>query len=251
MKKMPTVLLAILAKQKEKVLPFYLECIDKLDYPKRAISVYVRTNNNTDRTQEILEEWAGRVGPKYERFILDRRNVKERVQDFGVHEWNEERFKVLGRIRQASLRKTLEWKCDYYFVVDVDNFLGHRTLRNMVEARLPIIAPMLRADTGTLYSNYHFHADENGYFRDTPQYHEVYHRRVKGLIQVDVVHCTYLVRADVIDKLTYDDGSGRYEYVIFSDSARRAGVPQYLDNREDYGYLTFDESSVRAESLMR
>ena len=56
-----------------------------------------------------------------------------------------------------------------------------------------------------------------------------------------VVHCTYLVRADVIPELTYEDESDRHEYVVFSDSARKAGIPQYLDNRQVYGYITFGE----------
>ena len=56
-----------------------------------------------------------------------------------------------------------------------------------------------------------------------------------------MVHCTYLVRADVIPELTYEDASGRHEYVVFSDSARKAGIPQYFDNRQVYGYITFGE----------
>ena len=56
-----------------------------------------------------------------------------------------------------------------------------------------------------------------------------------------MVHCTYLVRADVIPELTYEDASGRHEYVVFSDSARKASIPQYLDNRQVYGYITFGE----------
>jgi hypothetical protein len=50
--------------------------------------------------------------------------------------------------------------------------------------------------------------------------------------------------------LRYEDGSGRYEYVVFSESARKARIPQYLDNREIYGYLSLDESSVASERLM-
>lgn len=37
------------------------------------------------------------------------------------------------------------------------------------------------------------------------------------------------------------DESGRYEYVIFSDSARKSGTPQYIDNRNVYGRITFAE----------
>jgi len=47
----------------------------------------------------------------------------------------------------------------------------------------------------------------------------------------------------VIPDLSYTDESDRYEYVIFSDSARKAGIPQYLDNRQVYGYIAFGEGS--------
>ena len=59
------------------------------------------------------------------------------------------------------------------------------------------------------------------------------------MIEVPVVHCTYFVKNEVLPSVVYDDNSGRYEYVIFSDSLRKAGIPQYIDNRLDYGLLTF------------
>ena len=36
-----------------------------------------------------------------------------------------------------------------------------------------------------------------------------------------VVHCTYFINYNVLDKICYDDNSYRYEYVIFSDSLRK------------------------------
>ena len=47
----PRVMVAILAKQKEPALPLYLDCIEALDYPKSSIVLYIRTNNNTDKTE--------------------------------------------------------------------------------------------------------------------------------------------------------------------------------------------------------
>ena len=98
-----------------------------------------------------------------------------------------------------------------------------------------------RSRPGQFYSNYHAEIDANGYYKNCDQYHWILNRHVRGVVEVPVVHCTYLVRADVIPELTYEDDSGRHEYVIFSDSARKAGIPQYLDNRQVYGYVTFGE----------
>jgi len=238
----PTVLIAILAKQKESCLPLFLACIEALDYPKDRITLYVRTNNNTDDTEGLLRRWIERVGHLYAEVEFDASDVERQVQRFGVHEWNAERFSVLGRIRQLSMQRAVDLRLDYYFVADVDNFIRPETLRELVATRLPIVSPFLRVAVGSsYYSNYHAEIDVNGYFKWCDQYSWILQRHIRGLIEVPVVHCTYLVRADLIPSLTYDDGTGRYEYVIFSDSARKSGIPQYLDNRQVYGFITFQE----------
>jgi hypothetical protein len=239
----PRVLLAILAKQKEAVLPLYLRCIEALDYPKSRISLWVRTNNNTDGTERILNDWLDRVGASYERVHFDASSVSSGVERFGVHEWNAERFRVLAALRQQSLEATRQWGCDYYFVADADNFLRPGALRELVGLGLPLVAPLLHHEQpGHRYSNFHFKADANGYYLECPEYDLVLSGRIRGLIEVDVVHCTYLVRQDVVDRLSYVDSSGRHEYVVFAESARRNGIAQFLDNRQVYGYLSLSES---------
>jgi glycosyltransferase involved in cell wall biosynthesis len=247
----PRVLLAILAKQAEHVLPFYLFCIEALDYPKTSISLYVRTNNNTDRTADFLREWIARVRDQYEHIEFDASEVPESVGQFAVHEWNATRFKILARLRQESMNRALENECKYYFVVDADNFLKPNTLRDLIDVGLPIVAPLLRC-TGQhpRYSNFHEKVDARGYFIQSEEYYWLLDQRIKGLCQVPVVHCTYLVRSDVISRLSYNDGSDRHEYVIFSESARTSGIPQYLDTREIYGYLTLDDDAGEAMTLL-
>lgn len=238
----PSVLVAILAKQMAEALPLYLQCLEALDYPKSAITLYIRTNNNTDNTEQLLRDWVARVGHLYADVEFDASDVTEPVQQFGVHEWNALRFEVMGRLRNACLQKTLDRGCKFLFVADADNFIRPRTLRNLVEANRPIVAPLLRSiEPGRYYSNYYAETDANGYYADCDQYHWVLQRWVRGLIEMPVVHCTYLVRADVIPQLTYLDGTDRHEFVALSDSARRAGIPQYLDNREVYGYIGHDD----------
>jgi hypothetical protein len=244
LKRTPKVLVAILAKQKEPSLPLYLECIEALDYPKSSIVLHIRTNNNTDRTEQILRDWVARVGHLYAAVEFDASDVDDRIEVFGEHEWNATRFRVLGRIRQRSLRRALELDCEFYFVADVDNFIRRATLRELVALDLPIVAPLLRSITpGRFYSNYHAEIDAAGYYKSCDQYLWILARQVLGVVEVPVVHCTYLVRSDVISTLAYEDESDRHEYVVFSDSARKAGIPQYLDNRQVYGYITFGEGS--------
>ena len=247
----PKILLAILAKQKEVSLPLYLQCVDALEYPKSSIAVYIRTNNNTDRTGAILAEWVDRVRGQYAAIDMNASDVAERVQDYEVHEWNSTRFSVLAKIRTESLRKTFEHRCDFYFTVDVDNFIRPCTLNELVALNLPIVAPLLRSvDERSLYSNCHADIDNGGYYRGCEQYDMILGQSVVGVFEVPVVHCTYLIRASCIPKLAYSDGTPRHEYVIFSDTARKAGIPQYFDNRQVYGYLTLTEEAVKATKLI-
>jgi glycosyltransferase involved in cell wall biosynthesis len=248
----PRVLVAILAKQKEPSLPFYLECIEALDYPKSSIVLYI---NDTDRTEQILSDWIARVGHLYAGVEFDAENVAEPVETFKAHEWNATRFRVLGRIRNTSMRRVLEHGCDFYFVSDVDNFIRPCTLRELTALDLPIVAPLLRSiGPGQFYSNYHAEIDANGYYKECDQYHWLLNRWVRGVLEVPVVNGTYLVRADVLPDLTYEDETARHEYVVFSHSARKAGITQYLDNRQVYGYVTFadDPGAIKgARALLK
>ena len=221
----PRVLVAIVLKQKERVLPLFLERIEALDYPKSSIVLYICTNSNTARTREILRQWLDRVGALYADVALE-----EPDPAFDMRP---------NAVRDACLGRTIDHACDFLFTIDVDNFVIPSTLKDLVALDLPIVAPLIRdAADGSRYANYHAKIDANGYFLDTPRYDEILHRRLTGLIEVPVVHSTYLVRADVIGRLRYEHGSGRLDYVIFSHQARLNGVPQYLDNRQLYGCLT-------------
>ena len=242
----PRVLLFILAEQMEVALPLYLKCIEELDYPKCAIVLYIRTNNNKDNTEAILREWVARVGSQYAAVEVDDANFERASQNSGVDGGNAVRFKVLGRIRNISLQKTLEHDCAFYFVCDVGNFIRPCTLWELVNLNLPIVAPLLRSIKPTdTYSNYHAEIDANGYYVRCDQYLWLLNRWVRGVNEMPVVHSTYLVRRDVLDPLTYIDDTKRHEYVVFSHSARKAGIPQYFDNRHIYGYLASDEGDSK------
>lgn len=235
------VTIAILAKDKESTLHLFLECLKHQTFPKDNIYLYIRTNNNTDNTVQILKDWIAQEGNQYRGIYFDDSDVPERVQDYKQHEWNITRFKVLGKIRQDSI----DWARahdSHYFVIDCDNFILPNTLEALLSVHLPIVAPLLYSNNA--YSNFHSAIDQNGYHIPCPMYLPILNREIKGLIELPVVHCTYLIRYEYLHLMTYDDESYRYEYVIFSDNARKKGIPQYLDTRQVYGNLTLCENSL-------
>jgi hypothetical protein len=237
---LPKVLVAILAKEKEDELPLYLDCIQNLNYSKSRIFIYIRTNNNTDQTEVILNEWVAKNRHLYAGIEFDGEPVEQKVEIYKSHEWNPKRFKVLSKIREESLLKAIEQNCDFYFTADVDNFIIPQTLCDLVNLNLPIVAPLLKTMVPRArYSNFHEKISSNGYFKDSENYDNILNQILVGIIEVPVVHCTYLIRSDLIPKLTYSDSSNRHEYVIFSDAARKEKIPQYIDNRKLYGYIYF------------
>ena len=234
------VTVAILAKDKAHVLPTFLTLFAAQTWPKARTRLYVRTNNNTDDTPNILGTWLRTHGQMYKEIYYDSKDEPEQVQDFSPHEWNTMRFAVLGRIRQASV----EWaraRGDHYFVPDCDNLFKRTTLATLVATGKPVVAPLLRHPT-TSYANFHAAVDARGYFVEDPRYDALRLQKEVGLCVVPVVHCTYLVRAEVLRDVAYADGSGRHEYVVFSDVMRKKGVPQYLDTRQVYGRVLFADT---------
>lgn len=246
----PTVLIAILARNKAHVLPTYLECLEKLDYNKKLLTLYINTNNNQDLTQEILTKWVDNHKDEYKQIVFEEHQVQN-LPSARPHEWNAERFKVLGQIRNKSLQKTKEYKSDYYFVIDCDNFIRPSTLKELIGKNKPIIAPLLRAlpESNDGYSNYFCDVSESGYYRDHSDYAKILQRSMVGTFKVPVVHCTYLIQAPYIDKLTYIDGTDDYEFVIFLKSARQNNVDQYICNEKEFGYLLhfYEDVSLEVE----
>ncbi|MEI6649505.1 MAG: hypothetical protein WCO08_07685 [Actinomycetes bacterium] len=248
----PLVLWAILVKNGGAYLPLYLECLLKQDYPKESISLYIRTNDNTDNTVAILEKFIEDFGSLFHSIEFNSQDIDSRVNEIGAHEWNPTRTNLLGRIRQDSLLKTLEVGCEFYFVADIDNFIKPNTLSTLVRLQLEIVAPLVRyagieESNGQPswyygnYANYHDEIYEDAAYKHSENYHRILNQEYRGITKVQLVHCTYLVRADVIPHLNYLYEEDKLEYRNFALSAVHSDIPQYIDNREIYGYLTFDK----------
>ena len=241
--------IAILAKTKGHLMPLYLDSILSQTEVSSSTIFYIRTNDNADNTAEVLRDFYKKWSWKY-KMVFDDSSINPELVTKGVRDWDYMRFKILGEIRQKSIEFAISENADY-FVADVDNIILPHTIKSIRSVNLPVVAPLLYNDENhTMYSNFHSSIDPNGYYQDDDVYTNILYRKIKGLIELPVIHCTYLIKNDVLRHVNYDDLSGRYEYVIFSDSLRKAGIPQYLDNREVYGRLfwSIDSTGLSEES---
>ena len=250
----PKVLVCIIALNVEPTLDLYLQCIEELDYPKDRIVVYIRTAEGADLTHLMLSLWGKRLAHAYAHIDFDASASGETFGSLNERTDAPTQDVAMACAHNLALRKTREYGCDYYFSSSLDNFLRPSVLGELVRRDLPIVAPFLRAlNRGARYSNFYADIDDYGYYKESPNYDLILLQSIKGLFELPVVHGTYLVRADVLTHLTFEDGTPRHSYVIFSDSARQAGIPQYLDNRQVYGYVSSEHTetaSARGRELL-
>jgi len=249
------IVIAILAKDKENALPFYLKCIYNQSYNKKNIHLYIRTNDNTDNTNFILTEFIEKYGNEYASVYFNDTSISEKLKQYSNHEWNAYRFNILGKIRQDSIDYADKLNA-HYFVADCDNFIIPTTIEELFKNKdVGVISPMLRTGLNNkfysdnkFYSNYHYDVTENGYYKKNDKYFKILNNEITGLIRVCCVHCVYLIPYKFLSFVKYIDNSNRYEYVIFSDMLRKQNIPQYIDNTNKYGYLTFVENKEDFEA---
>jgi hypothetical protein len=178
------------------------------------------------------------VTPLYRKVIFESHEVPN-LSFPSPHEWTGDRLYALALIRNKSLAIAKQEHCDYYFVVDCDNFIIPSTLTDLVAKDLPIVAPMLRSipEPGDINSNFFYEVTETGYYKGCPkEYFDILNRVKTGTFKMPLVHCTYLIKCEYIDKLSYTDGTREYEFIIFSRIARKNHVNQYICNEKFYGY---------------
>ena len=252
------IVIAILAKDKESVLPFYLHCIYNQTYNKKYIHLYIRTNDNNDNTNSILTEFIEKYGNEYASVYFDNSSISETLKQYTNHEWNSFRFSILGKIRQDSVDYALKLNA-HYFVADCDNFIIPTTIEKLIQNKeCGVISPILRTPminslssninyNNPSYSNYHYDVDKNGYYKYNDKYFTILNNDITGLVRVCCLHCAYFIPKKYLSLVKYNDGTNRYEYVIFSETLRKQNVPQYMDNTNKYGFLTFAETKDEFE----
>jgi hypothetical protein len=243
---MSRLVIPIIAKSKAHILPLYLNSILTQTILDWDTIFYIRTNDNNDDTANVLFDWYNKWKWKF-KMVFDDSSIDEGLKTIENHDWSTHRFKILGEIRQKSIQFAISEKADY-FIADCDNIIKPHTIESLMSTNLPVVAPLLHSfNPNSMYSNFHSSIDENGYFANDDMYSNILYQKYKGVIEVPVVHCTYFIKNEVLPHIIYDDNSLRYEYVIFSDSLRKAGIPQYIDNREIYGGISFSTSTISLE----
>uniref|UniRef100_A0AAY5EG09 Glycosyl transferase family 25 domain-containing protein n=1 Tax=Electrophorus electricus TaxID=8005 RepID=A0AAY5EG09_ELEEL len=242
----PKVMIVILARNSEHSLPYYLGCIERLDYPKDRIAIWAATDHNSENTAAMLQEWLSRIEGLYHsvhfRTIEDERSSY--VDELGPKQWPDSRFTHVMKLRQAALRSArAQCMWGHCMLTYSDNLLTNpRVLSQLMAENRTLVAPML--ESRTLYSNFWCGMTSQGYYKRTEEYIPIRNRKRTGCHAVPMIHSTMLLdlRRKASRALTFYPAHRHYlwaldDIMVFSFSARQAGVQMFVCNWEHYGYL--------------
>lgn len=244
--KKPTVLVSVLVRNKEHTLPYFLSNLEKLNYPKERMSLWIRSDHNTDRSITILKTWIESVKNKYHSVYTEfEEHQKSYPGEQGIAHWTDNRFTHVMNTREAALNSAKKIWADYLLSIDADVFLTNPdTLNYLTKKNFTIVAPMLTSEG--LYSNFWHGMTDDFYYLRTEDYKPILHRKNISCYSVPMVHSCVLInlRTKESDFLTYrPDKIQNYEgphddIIVFALSAKYNNIPLHLCNEESFGYIT-------------
>ncbi|XP_063708148.1 glycosyltransferase 25 family member [Culicoides brevitarsis] len=253
-KKESTVLIAILIRNKAHILPYFFSYLESLDYPKDRISLWIRSDHNEDNSLQIIDAWLNTTRDLYHsvdyQFSVQ---PKRRASENSFHDWSNERFNDVIRLKEEALYKAKVMWADYIFFLDADVILTEpSTLRYLTSLKLPIVGPLLQSES--LYSNFWGGMTPKYYYVRTEEYTEIMKYEKMGEFVVPMIHSAVLLdmRLAKIDSLTFNKpnlnkmlANSNQEYtgpnddiITFAVSANLSHVPMYISNKKQFGHIT-------------
>ncbi|CAL1680358.1 unnamed protein product [Lasius platythorax] len=243
--KEPTVLIAILVRNKAHTLPYFLSLLERQDYPKKRICLWIRSDNNVDRSIEILNKWISLEGEKYHSLNVQLNATSTRFEDERTFaDWSPRRFAHVIDLREQALNYAREIWADFIWMLDADVFLTNSsTLHDLVLKEQTVVAPLLRSDG--MYSNFWAGMTAEYYYVRTDLYEPILFREKTGCHNVPMVHSAVLVdlRRFDSDRLTYKAekliayNGPEDDIITFAVGANKSDVPLFVCNDEIYGFV--------------
>ncbi|KAH7977462.1 hypothetical protein HPB49_001746 [Dermacentor silvarum] len=201
----PTVLIAVILRNKAHVLPYFFGYLEQQSYPKSRISLWIYTDHNVDQTPEMVDTWAEAVSSEYHNVNVTSEDGDAFFPDEeGSQKWTAQRYWHVIRLREEAIQVARTLWADFILFLDGDALLSNpKTIQDLVEENRTIIAPML--DSRSAYSNFWCGMNEKGYYERTDEYMPILEKEKVGVFPVVMVHSATLINLNHADsrKLTY------------------------------------------------
>ncbi|TNN70398.1 Procollagen galactosyltransferase 1 [Liparis tanakae] len=225
----PRVFLALICRNSEHSLPYFLGTIERLNYPKERMALWVATDHNKDNTTAVLRDWLVKMQSLYHYVEWRPKEEPEHyLNEDGPKQWGDLRYEHVMKLRQVALESAREMWADYFMLADCDNLLTNPDmLWKLMNENKTIIAPML--ESRAAYSNFWCGMTAQGYYKRTPAYIPIRKQLRKGCFAVPMVHSTFLIdlRKEASRQLAFHPPHSEYSWafddiIVFAFSARMA-----------------------------
>lgn len=231
------ILLACPVRDREYVLPYYLNAVHNLDYPKKLISIYWVVNNSKDQSQKLLEEFKKSYEHEYESITIEIYNNKSIPKDERQDKIRKQVYPWLAELRNKLLKKTVKINADYLFSSDCDIIFKADALRRLIEHNLPVVS-------GLIYNGMLFVGMERGWeypniLKETQprMYQHIKNYRTKNpeknpvgtLIETEFTGAIILIAKEVCAVTKYDSNPTYGEDEPWSYDVRQHGWKMFCD----------------------
>ncbi|CAH0715963.1 unnamed protein product, partial [Brenthis ino] len=247
--KLPTVTIAVLVRNKAYILPYFLSALDRLDYPKNRLYLWIYSDYNSDQSIEVLREWKTFREAEYHGFYLkaDELTPTLHPDEKNVSSWTPKRHRHIIRLREKALNFARRKWSDYLFMLDADVILTNPdTLKSLIwQSDSMVTGPMLESDS--LYSNFWHDMSKDYTYKRTSDYQYIVTRDEEylGCHEVPMLHSAVLVslKHKESDYLTYDPSKVENydgpldDTVAFCINTIKIGSKLKLCNEKPYGYI--------------
>ncbi|KAE8750935.1 hypothetical protein FOCC_FOCC002363 [Frankliniella occidentalis] len=244
----PTVMIAVLARNKAHTLPYFLTLIEKLVYPKSRISLWIRSDHNEDNTPDVLRDWISYAQKTYDYHSINSEILSSPPfrlgEETGPAHWTSLRFTHVIQLREEALETARQLWADFVWFLDSDVFITEpNALKELIAKDKVVAAPMLSSDG--MYSNFWCGMTDEYYYKRTDEYQPIYYREQTGCFHVPMVHSSVIIdlRKAVSNKLTFVPNkivnySGPHDDIItFAVGANKSDIPLFVCNDMMYGFV--------------
>lgn len=199
----PAVLISILIRNKAHILPYFFTYLENLDYPKERIGLWIRSDNNEDRSIQIIDSWLNVTQHEYH--VVNKKykmTIGKRAQENSPNDWPYQRLAHVMSLKGEALKYARDSWFDYVLYLDADVILtNNQTLNDLLDLQLPIVAPLLKSDAG--YTNFWDSIDAEIKVR-TDKHNQIL--KEPGIHEVDCVTNAVLIDLNIMksDSLTFE-----------------------------------------------
>ncbi|CAG0914322.1 unnamed protein product [Notodromas monacha] len=240
-----TVFVVILVRNKETILPYFLTSLDRLDYPKSRMSLWIRSDHCEDQTGYLLQLWINSRSHLYHSVHFRHSASPTSYPDeLSAADWSNERFKHLIRLKEEAFLEARRAWADYVWFLDADVLISSPSvLKDLVAAKKPVVSPMLKSFGK--YSNFWGAITPDWYYARSDDYMDILDRKKLGIFRVPLVHSCVLIDLRTRDsqKLAYDPEKLTEldipfdDIIAFAASANQSNVEMFVTNEKQYGVI--------------